>query len=89
MSACIRDTNVSVLDSCHQDRLVRLGKYLRTKLTHDCSPTKARDFEGEGGPEDKQRKFEEEHPGDDAVRSNIRQGDDHRRYGVKEAAKSE
>lgn len=40
-----------------------------TKLTvSNCRVTKARDFEGEGGPEDKQAKFEEENPGDDAVR---------------------
>ena len=39
-----------------------------------CSPTKAKDFEGEGGPETKQRLYEEENPGNDDVRDNIRQG---------------
>ncbi|KAK4922537.1 hypothetical protein LTR66_010295 [Elasticomyces elasticus] len=37
-------------------------------------PTKARDFEGVGGPEDKARLHEEANPGNDDVRSNIRQG---------------
>lgn len=41
-------------------------------ICHCCRTTKARDFEGEGGPEDKQARFEEENPGDDSVRSNIR-----------------
>ena len=36
--------------------------------------TKARDFEGEGGPEDKRRMHEEERGGDDDVRGNVRQG---------------
>ncbi|MCJ1307714.1 hypothetical protein MMC25_001362 [Agyrium rufum] len=36
--------------------------------------TKARDFEGEGGPEEKQHKYEQENPGNDDVRGNIRQG---------------
>ncbi|MCJ1462752.1 hypothetical protein MMC07_001355 [Pseudocyphellaria aurata] len=35
-------------------------------------PTKARDFEGEGGPETKQQIYEEENPGNDDVRGNIR-----------------
>ncbi|KAF2223940.1 hypothetical protein BDZ85DRAFT_234037 [Elsinoe ampelina] len=35
-------------------------------------PTKARDFEGLGGPEDKARKYAEDHGGADDVRSNIR-----------------
>ncbi|KAI4183172.1 MAG: hypothetical protein LQ346_006405 [Caloplaca aetnensis] len=37
-------------------------------------PTKARDFEGPGGPETKQQLYEEANPGNDDVRSNIRQG---------------
>lgn len=36
--------------------------------------TKARDFEGEGGPEEKRRTHEEERGGDDDVRGNVRQG---------------
>jgi hypothetical protein len=35
--------------------------------------TKARDFEGIGGPEDKARAYEEEYPGNDDVRDNVRQ----------------
>lgn len=34
--------------------------------------TKARDFEGEGGPEDKLRKYEEGHGGNDDVQGNVR-----------------
>lgn len=34
--------------------------------------TKARDFEGEGGPEDKRRVYEEEHGGNDDVKGNVR-----------------
>ena len=37
------------------------------------SPTKARDFEGEGGPETKQASYEENNPGNDDVESNVRQ----------------
>jgi len=37
-------------------------------------PFKAGDFEGEGGPEDKARKLEQDRGGDDAIRGNIRQG---------------
>ncbi|EON63250.1 hypothetical protein W97_02477 [Coniosporium apollinis CBS 100218] len=36
-------------------------------------PTKARDFEGLGGPEDKLQAHAEAHGGDDDVRGNIRQ----------------
>lgn len=36
--------------------------------------TKARDFEGAGGPETKQQLYEEANPGNDDVRSNVRQG---------------
>ncbi|KAL8927056.1 MAG: hypothetical protein Q9208_002602 [Pyrenodesmia sp. 3 TL-2023] len=42
-------------------------------------PTKARDFEGPGGPETKQQLYEEANPGNDDVRSNIRQGTETRR----------
>ena len=35
-------------------------------------PTKARDFEGEGGPETKQEIYERDNGGDDAVQSNVR-----------------
>ena len=42
-------------------------------------PTKAKDFEGEGGPEDKQRIYEEENPGNDEVAGNVRQGTETRR----------
>ncbi|KAF2084275.1 hypothetical protein K490DRAFT_59697 [Saccharata proteae CBS 121410] len=38
--------------------------------------TKAGDFEGPGGPEDKARMYAESQPGNDDVRSNIRQGDE-------------
>jgi hypothetical protein len=41
---------------------------------------KARDFEGVGGPEDKERIYAEEQGGNDDVRGNIRQqGEDARR----------
>lgn len=36
-------------------------------------PTKARDFEGEGGPETKAALYAEANPGSDDVTSNIRQ----------------
>ncbi|KAF2718749.1 hypothetical protein K431DRAFT_287349 [Polychaeton citri CBS 116435] len=36
--------------------------------------SKARDFEGVGGPEDKAALFAEENPGDQSVGSNVRQG---------------
>ncbi|MCJ1273882.1 hypothetical protein MMC21_001675 [Puttea exsequens] len=39
-------------------------------------PTKARDFEGLGGPETKQALYDEANPGNDDVRGNIRQGDE-------------
>ncbi|KAF6218425.1 hypothetical protein HO133_005774 [Letharia lupina] len=39
-------------------------------------PTKARDFEGPGGPETKQAIYEEANPGNDDVRNNVRQGTD-------------
>jgi hypothetical protein len=34
---------------------------------------KAKDYEGEGGPEDKARRLAEEQGGDDSIRGNIRQ----------------
>lgn len=37
-------------------------------------PTKARDFEGLGGPVDKARAYAEEHGGENDVRGNVRQG---------------
>ncbi|KAK4627114.1 hypothetical protein CLAFUW4_04561 [Fulvia fulva] len=37
-------------------------------------PTKAGDFEGVGGPEDKARIYADQNGGDDAIRGNIRQG---------------
>ncbi len=37
-------------------------------------PTKARDFEGPGGPETKARIHEEANPGDEDVLGNVRQG---------------
>jgi hypothetical protein len=39
-----------------------------------CRPTKARDFEGEGGPEDKARNYAEDHGGNDDILENVRQG---------------
>ena len=36
-------------------------------------PTKARDFEGEGGPETKAALYEDANPGSDDVTSNVRQ----------------
>ena len=39
----------------------------------DYRPTKARDFEGEGGPEDKAASYAEANPGNDDVGSNVRQ----------------
>ncbi|KAF2249836.1 hypothetical protein BU26DRAFT_604145 [Trematosphaeria pertusa] len=39
-------------------------------------PYKARDFEGVGGPEDKDRIYDENNPGNDDVRGNVRQGGD-------------
>ena len=41
--------------------------------------TKARDFEGEGGPETKQQIYEQENPGNDEVQGNVRQGGETRR----------
>lgn len=35
-------------------------------------PTKAKDFEGPGGPEDKARLKAEARPGDDDVRENVK-----------------
>lgn len=35
-------------------------------------PTKAKDFEGVGGPEDKRRVYEEAKGGEDDVRGNVR-----------------
>ncbi|KAL8803257.1 MAG: hypothetical protein Q9182_003288 [Xanthomendoza sp. 2 TL-2023] len=43
------------------------------------SPTKAQDFEGPGGPETKQRLYEEANPGNDDVIENVRQGTETRR----------
>lgn len=43
------------------------------------SPTKARDFEGPGGPETKKQLYEEANPGNDDVRGNVRQGGETRR----------
>ena len=43
------------------------------------SATKARDFEGPGGPETKQQLYEEANPGDDDVTENVRQGTETRR----------
>lgn len=37
-------------------------------------PTKARDFEGAGGPEDKAQIYADENAGNNDVRGNIRQG---------------
>lgn len=45
----------------------------------ESSPTKARDFEGEGGPEEKRKIYEEENPGNDDVQGNVRQGGETRR----------
>ena len=42
------------------------------KLTVNPSPTKARDFEGPGGPETKQAIYEDANPGNDDVSSNVR-----------------
>lgn len=35
-------------------------------------PTKAKDFEGAGGPETKKQLYEEANPGNDDVQSNVR-----------------
>ncbi|MCJ1365598.1 hypothetical protein MMC16_004723 [Acarospora aff. strigata] len=40
----------------------------------DGRPTKAKDFEGPGGPETKREVYEAANPGNDDVRSNVRQG---------------
>lgn len=46
-------------------------------ITHALlRPFKAGDFEGQGGPEDKAAQMEQDRGGDDAIRSNIRQGGD-------------
>ena len=48
--------------------------YLRvSKINIFHRPTKARDFEGEGGPEDKAALYAEANPGNDDVGSNVRQ----------------
>lgn len=41
--------------------------------------SKAKDFEGEGGPEDKARQHAEDAGGDDDVQGNVRQGGETRR----------
>ncbi|KAJ8608101.1 hypothetical protein MRB53_039850 [Persea americana] len=41
--------------------------------------TKAKDFEGEGGPEDKQAAFARDNGGSDDVQDNVRQGGETRR----------
>ena len=51
-------------------------KIALTPFSHPHSPTKARDFEGPGGPETKQALYEEANPGNDDVRNNVRQGTD-------------
>ncbi|KAL9119633.1 MAG: hypothetical protein Q9187_003812 [Circinaria calcarea] len=43
--------------------------------------TKAKDFEGLGGPETKRKLYEEAHPGNDDVLGNVRQGGNERRPG--------
>lgn len=45
----------------------------------DFRPTKARDFEGPGGPETKQQLYEEANPGNEDVLGNVRQGTETRR----------
>ncbi|KAL2051919.1 hypothetical protein ABVK25_007834 [Lepraria finkii] len=45
-------------------------------ITSSGLPTKARDFEGPGGPEIKQAIYEEANPGNDDVESNVRQGNE-------------
>ena len=47
-----------------------------TTVVHFTRPSKARDFEGVGGPEDKAQAYAEAQGGNDDVRSNIRQGGD-------------
>lgn len=49
---------------------------MRLLTSHLNRPYKARDYEGIGGPEDKERMYEEENPGNDDVDSNVRQGRD-------------
>ena len=41
--------------------------------------TKAKDFEGEGGPETKAKLYAETNPGNDDVPGNVRQGGETRR----------
>ena len=41
-------------------------------MSFRCSQTKANEFEGEGGPEDKIRQAETDRPGDDDVTGNVR-----------------
>ncbi|MCJ1257175.1 hypothetical protein MMC24_005000 [Lignoscripta atroalba] len=48
-------------------------------LSASGRPTKARDFEGPGGPETKQELYEQENPGNDDVSGNVRQGTETRR----------
>ena len=47
--------------------------FLGVKINIAHRPTKARDFEGEGGPEDKAALYAEANPGNDDVGSNVRQ----------------
>jgi hypothetical protein len=47
---------------------------MRLFTDHINRPYKARDYEGVGGPEDKERMYEEENPGNDDVTGNVRQG---------------
>ena len=57
------------------------GLKYEANVSVTSSPTKARDFEGPGGPETKQAIYEEANPGNDDVRENVRQGGETRRPG--------
>ncbi|KAE9989655.1 hypothetical protein EG327_002418 [Venturia inaequalis] len=55
------------------------GGYLQDLRAWDEEIPVAKDFEGEGGPEDKQRRYEEDNGGNEDILSNVRQGGETRR----------
>lgn len=60
----------------HQQHLPDFDTYQNADDLAPDRPSKARDFEGVGGPEDKAQAYAEAHGGENDVRGNIRQGGD-------------
>lgn len=59
-------------------RILNCRPRLNLPADNNGSVTKARDFEGVGGPEDKRMEREVARPGDQDVQGNVRQGYDSR-----------